>query len=348
VYGGVLTAGEYSSDRLGGPVLAELRRRRPELTWRGIAGPELREAGLQPLGDVADLGITGLAEALPGLPAAWRAHRTLRAAMRTAPLAVTIDSPDLHLRLLRGARRAGCRTVQLVAPQFWVWRAGRAKQLADGADLALCLWPFEVPLLRAHGCAAFCVGHPAVDRPMPARTASKGLRVLLLPGSRGHEIERHLPMFRAALAGIEHRATLVWAGVDKPVIDGVEVLTGPLHEHLDVDLVLVAAGTATLEVALAGVPQIAVASGTAFTQAVARMWLRRAHYALPNILLGRAAVPEIHGLELAPLAAAVRAAVDGLPGRRAAAEAVAEELRALLPPPGFAARVVDRLEPMLP
>ena len=355
----LLTAAEVSGDQLAGPVLAELAIRRPELTWTGFGGACMQRApAFRPLGDVRDLSGAGLVELLPTLPRLLRGRARLARALRRRPrLAVFVDAPDLHLPLARRARRAGVRTVQLAAPQFWAWRPGRARFLAEHLDLVLCLFAFEARRLMRAGARAVHVGHPLADRlaapgpPAPPRR-SAGPVLAVLPGSRPSEVGRHLEPFvraaRGALAGRAGEIVVPWRlATPPPPLAGVRFDPRPGADVLaEADAALVAVGTATLEAAALGTPTIAAARLHPATFAVARRLLRTRWTALPNVLLGERAIPE-HLQDLGGLRGDLRRLLDEPAEAAERADDVARRLRAELGPAGFAPRVADCLLPLL-
>jgi lipid-A-disaccharide synthase len=346
----LVSAAEASGDLLGGPLVAEISNRRPDMHITGIAGPALRAAGVAPIGRVEDLGAAGLVEVLPALPRLIRLRRRLQAALNEGRprVSVLIDAPDLHLALHGPARRAGVRTVQLVAPQFWAWRPGRARRLASVVDRVLCLFRWEVDALAAHGADAVWVGHPVLERAQ-AMTRTGGrerLCLALLPGSRTAERARCLPAFLAAaqvLAAERDLDVVVSGPLGTRMPDGVRLDPRPgLQVLAAADVALVAAGTATLEAALLGVPFVCAAALHPISAAVAKRLLSVDHVALPNIILGRRAIPEVvQDLSVQALAPPLRPFLEDPLAGQIHSRMLAEELRSALGPPGFAARAAD-------
>jgi lipid-A-disaccharide synthase len=358
----VLTACEASGDRLGAEVLGGLAGRGVRPPVVGISGPAMRSVGanLESRGDTDDLGAAGLVEIIPALPTLWRARNTLTQLLRDrAGPALLIDGPDLHLPVARRARRIPrCPIGMLVAPQYWAWRPARAGILYESVDFVLCLFRFEVEHLRSLGVLAHWVGHPAVDhaseRPFNVRTREGGLRIALLPGSRRGEVQRTLgPALRglAASLGDRPREILVPWRLPGPPPDLPNV-TFTQDEGLDVlrsaDLAVVAAGTATLEAALAGVPTVVMGRAHPITAAIARRALQVRWIGLPNLILNRAVVPEIvQDLSPARWLAPVRACLADAESGAPIASALRDELLVELGPPGFAERAADVLVPLL-
>jgi lipid-A-disaccharide synthase len=314
----------------------------------------MRAAGVEPIDRVEQLSVNGLWEVIGKLPRIRAAQAALREAMSPAPdLLITVDAPDFHLPLARHARAQGIPAVGYVSPQIWAWRPGRARTLARDLDRLLCLFPFEPALYEPHGLDARFVGHPVIDRLAGLERRPEPGCFALLPGSRAHELERLLPVFLAAAARLReerpsaHFVLGVAEGCDpgllRPAVQsGVELVEGLQAAALRCEAALVASGTATLELAVLGVPMVVAYRVHASTYAIGRALVRGVeHIALPNILAGEAVVPEhIQQLDPAVLArdllavsrdpalperlAAVKASL-GAPGASARAAAAALE-----------------------
>ena len=164
-----IIAGEPSGDRLGGALMAGLKSLRPDVTFQGIGGSEMAAQGLQSQFDMSELSVMGIAEVLPKYRALMaRINETAEAVIAARPdVMITIDSPDFSLRVAKRVKaRSDIRTVHYVAPTVWAWRPGRAKKMARFIDHVLALFPFEPPLMQAHGMDCDFVGHPVVAEPV--------------------------------------------------------------------------------------------------------------------------------------------------------------------------------------
>ncbi len=326
-----LVAGEASGDNLGAALVRDLQVRLPGARCFGVAGPRMQEAGCEAWFASDELAVMGLAEILRHLPRLLRLRRALVARLLAArPDAfVGIDSPEFNLRVARQLKAAGLPTVQYVSPQVWAWRPGRVRTIGQSVDLVLCLLPFESRFYDRHQVRAVFVGHPLADRiplvsdPLPARAAlglSPGAEVVaVLPGSRGGEV---------AQLGEPFAATLAWLRAQRPRLEfvapmanaharrlfeaalaarapGLEVrlVDGRAQEALAAaDAVLVASGTATLETTLVKRPMV-----VAYRVAPLTGWLLREmglvkteHFSQPNLLAGRALVPEFFQEQVRP------------------------------------------------
>lgn len=317
-------AGEPSGDRLAASILAALRDAcgRP-LDLTGIGGPALAAQGLASLHPMADLANIGLLQVLARAPRLLRAiDRTADAIRRHRPqLFLSVDVPDFSFRVAARLGRGRFPLAHCVAPSVWAWRAGRAAKLARLYDRLLCLLPFEPAWFLRHGLDARFIGHPALDRPLADADADRfratlGLSsdrpvVAVLAGSRERERRRLLPIFRAAVALAQERLppfTVVLPTLDEPA--GIErQWPGAIavrDERLRFDAMaaaqaaLVASGTATLELALLGVPHAVAYRLDPVSAFAARRLLRVPHVALSNLLAARPAVPECLQGECAP------------------------------------------------
>jgi lipid-A-disaccharide synthase len=317
---GVL-AGETSGDILGSRLLAALHKRYPGLQIEGIGGPLMQAQGLQSLFPMERLSVMGFVEPLKRLPELLRIRRSVyRHFMANPPdIFIGIDSPDFCLRLEWKLRRAGIPTAHLVSPSVWAWRRGRIRKIGRAVDRMLCLFPFETAIYKQHAIAADFVGHPLADEIPPqidraaARAAlglpASGRLLALLPGSRGGEVNLLAPLFlaaaqRLARADPELRFVLPAASAERmaqleallPAFQGLPLtlVQGRSREAMmAADAVLLASGTATLEALLVQCPMAVAYRMSPLSWALVSRLVKTPFAALPNILAGRALVPEL-------------------------------------------------------
>jgi lipid-A-disaccharide synthase len=317
-----MLAGEASGDVLGARLITALRAMRPELTFAGIGGPRMLEAGLPAsLFPMRELAVMGLAEILPRVISLNRRLNEAAADIeaRKPDLVVTIDSPGFALRLLKRVARLGVRRVHYVGPQVWAWRESRVKRFPGLWDLLLCLLPFEEAFFKSHGVNARFVGHPVLQSGADTGDASRfrarhGLPpgapvVVLMPGSRRTEAPRLMPVFGRAMALLaQDFPTLVPVIPSSPVVAETVatsaaswpvkplILTeiGDKHDaYAAAGAALTKSGTSTLELALAGVPMAVTYRVNPLTAAMARRLIKVRHVAMVNLLAGREIVPEL-------------------------------------------------------
>ncbi len=297
-----IVAAEASGDRLGAELVISLRRRRPGLVVEGLAGPAMRSVGVRALARAEDATAIGLVEVVGSLPRLIALGLRLEAAIVASrpDVVVTIDSPELCLRLAARLRRRGVAVVHWVAPQVWAWRPDRVRHLGRAVDTVMCLLPFEPRWLDGHVRAVF-VGHPAAAV-VPDRSAPRpGTPTFALcPGSRASELARHWPVLRAVAQRLRGRfprcgfVVPVAPTIDARALGGLDAeLVASVSGVAQADAAVVASGTATLELAALGVPMVVIYQVHPLTWAIVRRWAQIAHVALPNVIAGAPLVPEI-------------------------------------------------------
>ena len=289
----------------------------------GIGGPKMAEYGFISHWPMEKLAVRGLFEVL----AHYREIKGIRDALRDRLLAerpavfIGVDAPDFNLGLETQLKQAGIPTVHFIGPSIWAWRGARIKKIARAVSHMLVIFPFEEEIYRKAGIPATYVGHPLaevipVQPDGAAARAALGLPaeapvVAILPGSRMSELKyntqafvgavrvlaRRDPAIRfiAPMAGAAQRAyfeqLVAAAGLqDAPV----RILDGGSHAALAAaDAVLVASGTATLEVALFKKPMVIAYKMMAASWHILRRMAYQPWIGLPNILAGEFVVPEL-------------------------------------------------------
>jgi lipid-A-disaccharide synthase len=364
-------AGEGSGDALAAPVVERLG-----VDAFGLGGPRLARAGVALVADLRSLSVMGFASVVRRGPALVRAVASVvRATRARRPrAALLVGFSEVNARLAVWLRGQGMRVLWYGPPQVWAWREGRARMLATRCDRLAVLLPFEVAVWRAAGANVEYVGHPALDLPFgPAGLPRDGvravpvagkIRVAILPGSRSHEVRAHLPSLLGATHELARRHGPIMARVVRaPALDardaiwlegrarasGVPVTDEPVEAVLGSDVALVASGTATLECAALGVPPVIVYRTDPLTFAIARRLVRVPHVGLPNLVLGRAAFPELLQREvtIARIADAATAVLVAHAGHVAACGAVRAALGAGLDSQSASTRVAALLAPWL-
>jgi lipid-A-disaccharide synthase len=338
-----LVAGEASGDTLGAGLIEALRAQAPDSTFVGMAGPKMIAAGCEPWYRAEEIAVMGFFEVLPHLRRILKLRRELidRVERSNVDVYVGIDAQDFNRPAAAALKRAGIKTVQYVSPQVWAWRQSRVATIRDAVDLVLCVLPFEPKFYEAHGVNAKFVGHPLADLipfevdKADARTnlglPSAKPMLAVLPGSRGSEVSRLSAPFMATAAWLKReRPDLTvavalasdstaelfreaTAGMD---LAGVALIARRAGEVMAAaDVVLTASGTASLEALLTKRPMI-----VAYKMVPLTYWLVRRlgvsklpHFSLPNLLAGRALVPEFVQGQVRPeiLGPALLGALDG-------------------------------------
>ena len=318
-----IVAGEASGDYLGAHLISALRERIPGIEFVGIGGPRMEAAGLDSWFPMERLAVRGYVEVLGHFLGLLALRRRLASRLVAAQprLFIGVDAPDFNLSLERRLKKAGIPTVHYVSPSLWAWRGSRMAKIAAAVDKMLLLFPFEEPLYRAAGVPAAYVGHPLADA-APEEDVTDATReqlrlpagrktIALLPGSRQSELRYMAPTFVEVAKLIAARQPAVRFLVPlvsretRAIFEEAMYAAGALELPLTVlfghagdaiaaaDVVLVASGTAALEVALARKPMVITYKVAGITYRM--MWRMRylPWVGLPNIIAGEFIVPEI-------------------------------------------------------
>ncbi|MGA9755608.1 MAG: lipid-A-disaccharide synthase, partial [Desulfobaccales bacterium] len=213
----LIVAGEASGDDHAARLVAAVREFCPAAQFFGVGGEAMAAQGVRILTPASQLAVVGLLEVVGRLPAIWQALRTIGRTLKTVrpDLAILVDFPDFNFWVARLARYWRVPVMYYISPQVWAWRTYRVKTLARLTERMVVIFPFEADFYRQRGVTVDYVGHPFRETlpPLPDRRtflAQHGLdperlTIALLPGSRGSEIERHLPIILKA-AKLIHQA----------------------------------------------------------------------------------------------------------------------------------------------
>jgi lipid-A-disaccharide synthase len=318
-----MVAGETSGDLLAGRLLSGLRPHLPQARIHGIGGARMAEHGFVSDWPMDKLAVRGLFEVL----AHYREIKGIQKALCDKLLAerpaafIGVDAPDFNLGLEAKLKKAGIPTMHFISPSIWAWRGGRIRKIAESVSHMLVVFPFEEMIYREAGIPATYVGHPlaeiipmepdmlgarrALNLPVDARV------IAILPGSRMSELKYNAVafvqaakllakrdsslQFVAPMAGDRQRKyfaeLLEQAGLqDVPL----KVIDGQSHAAMAcADAVLVASGTASLEVALFKKPMVIAYKMMRASWHVMRHMAYQPWIGLPNILARDFVVPEL-------------------------------------------------------
>ncbi len=303
-------------------MVAALRSIEPDLRISALGGPGMEKAGAEIVAASADMAVMGFSEVVGTLPTLLRVRRRIwqHLSDQEVDLVVPIDFPGFNGKLASRAKRAGIPVFWLIAPQVWAWGAWRIPGFRRKIDRLGTILPFETDYFTERGFEVFPMGHPlmedygldfAFEENLSKRESRLGRRdalltIAILPGSRRQELKHLLPVLKVtsqAILGhmVDRNVRFVVSvapGMDPVVINtvfnsGVEITDRALPGLLaEADLALVCSGTASLEVALAGVPHELVYRTGALNSFLGRRLVRTPHIGLSNIILGRQMVRE--------------------------------------------------------
>ena len=315
-----LIAGEASGDLHASHLMASLKQLDQQAEFRFLGGDLMAEqAGVQPIIHYRDMAYMGFADVVKHLGKILGFLGTARRAIDEwhPDAVVLVDYPSFNLKVAKYAHNLGIPVHYFISPKVWVWKEWRVKDIRRYVDHMYCILPFEPDWYKERGYTATYVGNPTVQEVAQASAdfpdfahfiEQNGLLdrpiIALVPGSRVREIRDNLPlMLEAAARHPEYQAVIAGApsitdDLYRDVLGAkaVPVLrdkTYPLVHHARV--ALVTSGTATLETALLGAPQVACYrfNGSKWSYNFYRRLLSGKYVTLPNLITDEPVIPEL-------------------------------------------------------
>lgn len=250
---------------------------------------------------------------------------------RRPDLLICVDYKEFNFRLAKAAKAYGIKVLFYVSPQVWAWRPGRVKSYGRIIDHMAVIFPFELPYYEAYGVPVTYVGHPLAVKVKPTISRAEALKkyelvdglhreesgggdstapvIGLLPGSRANEIRRLLPVILESareLAGEFGQARFLLFQAPSVPDAAIQAEVERLDSRLDLriirgqdydvlqccDAVITVSGTATLEVALLGIPMVIIYRLSPLSYWLGRLLVKVPFIGLPNILAGKSVVRE--------------------------------------------------------
>lgn len=352
-----ISAGEASGDIHAAQLIAALRKADPEASFTFLGGDLMAaEACTPPLIHYRDMAFMGFSEVIRNLDKVLgNLSAAKKALLEEHPDAlILVDYPSFNLKLAKTAYKAGIPVYYYISPKVWAWKERRVKNIRKYCRRVLSILPFEVEFYRSrHGYDVDYVGNPSVGEvdsklaALPDRAdflRSHGLDpekplLALVPGSRVGEIRNNLPIMDAvAQRHPEMQAVVAGApGIDTQLYgkySQLPVVTGATFELVAfADVALVTSGTATLEAALIGTPQVVCyrANGSKLSYNLFKRILKVKHVSLPNLIADSAVVDEmlLHHCNPEEVDAALTPLLSDTAGRRRILTGYAEVRRRL-------------------
>lgn len=312
--------GEPSGDLHGSKLMRGIAKADPEAEFRFTGGDRMAEvAGREAmLYHYTEMSFFGFVQVALNLRTIFRQIDDVKADIeRFRPdVIILIDYPAFNLRIAKWAKARGIKVYYYIAPKVWAWKERRVKALRKYVDRLYTIFPFETEYFRGHGIEPTFCGNPLVDdiaecrKLLPARNIflaennlDKRPIVALLAGSRRSEIKANLPDMVAIARRFPELQFVVTAvrWIDSELyesyISGVEnvkyVVDRTQQTLAMAEAAIVTSGTATLETALMGIPEIVMYHVPWLYEKLKPYFLRIPYISLVNINLGREAVREL-------------------------------------------------------
>ncbi len=320
----MIITGEASGDLHGSNLVKAIHRIEPEISFFGIGGTKLQEAGTSLFYNIRSLSVMGLTEVFCKLPAIIKALNDAKRYLRTKhpDLLILIDFPEFNLKLAGEAKKHGIPVLYYISPKIWAWRTGRVKKIKSLVNRMAIILPFEEQFYREQGMETVYVGHPLLDTGLSDISfhfeENQHKKIIgLLPGSREKEVTGILPVMMAAavrltvLDGEFFFIVSVAPSMD-PVL--IEKIVAPFRSTVRFDVVtqdvkdifktcgflMAASGTVTLEAAIAGIPMVVLYKMSPLSYWLAKKVVRLEHASLVNLIAGKKVVPELLQNEASP------------------------------------------------
>jgi lipid-A-disaccharide synthase len=312
-----IIAGEQSGDLHGSNLIRGLKSADEQAEICCWGGDQMEAAGASLLMHYRKLAFMGFIAVLKNIRTIGKNMALCRQQITDfkPDVIIFIDYPGFNLRIAEFARKAGFRTFYYISPKLWAWNEKRVEKIKKYVDRMFIIFPFEVEFYRKHGITVTYNGNPLVDEiekkkaAFPAaaeirRSAGvEGLPVIaLLAGSRKHEIEfvlpqmvkmvRHFPGYRFVLAGVKNISDDFYRKYlgDAPVT----LVRDQTYEILSIsEAALVTSGTATLETALVGIPQVVCYRAAFLEMLIAWAVIKVKFISLVNLIMDSEIVREL-------------------------------------------------------
>ncbi len=318
-----IIAGEASGDLHASHLITALRERDRQAQFRFFGGDLMATAaGEAPLVHYRDMAYMGFVEVAKHLPAIMGFMKTAKREIDTwkPDAVVLVDYPSFNLKIAKHAANRDIPVHYFISPKVWVWKQWRVRDIKRYVTAMYCILPFEPQFYRNHDFTATYVGNPTVNEiasmlesflPRDAFMEQYGLDsslplIAAVPGSRRKEINDNLPlMLEAALRHDECTVAVAAApGIDDDVYEAVMQRCGmkvPVLRDCTMQLIhharvaLVTSGTATLETALLGTPQVACyrMDGSRLVYWFYSKILSGKYVTLPNLIADAPVIPEL-------------------------------------------------------
>lgn len=323
-----IIAGEASGDLHGSNLMKGLYAQDPAAAIRFWGGPKMNEvfqaneSGTGLVADYRDTAVMGFVQVIKqGRSLVKRIESCQKDILAWKPdVVILIDYPGFNLRMAEFAHKASFKVFYYIAPKVWGSREKRVSKLRDYVDKLFIVFPFEKPYFERQGVPHVYVGNPLVDAlansPQLSESKSAFLQrtglpdqpwIALLAGSRNMEIKSMMPVYMelASAWHSKHPSDLfvVAAAPSSTLADYepyigarpyVKVVFGETYGALrHARAAVINSGTASLEAALIGTPQLVSYKLSSLIPAwLARKYIKVKYISLGNLILDRLAFRE--------------------------------------------------------
>jgi len=315
----MIIAGEVSGDLLGAELSGELKNVDGNLNIIGVGGDRMKQAGVEIIYHINNLAFLGFAEVVKHIPFIRKVQSDLIKIINEKNIKniILIDYPGFNLNFAKKIKPLGVKIIYYVSPQVWAWGKGRIKRIKNLVRKMFVVFPFEEKLYLDEGIDVEFVGHPLLERIsnydfLPKEKFFKmyelnpGKEILLiLPGSRNHEVERIFPAVIEAALKLSKEFNLQTvvagaSGIDEKLFNKISepneyrVIKDHNYELMKYSKFgIIKSGTSTLEAGLFGLPMVIVYKTSLLTYYIGKNLVNLKNIGMANIISGEDIVPEL-------------------------------------------------------
>lgn len=309
-------AGEASGDLHGSNLIKALRTESNNLEFRSWGGDKMQAEGGNVVKHIRELAFMGFIEVIANLRTILRNIKVCKADIEAfkPDALILIDYPGFNLRIAEWAKENGIKVIYYISPQVWAWKQSRVHKIKRCVDHMYVILPFEKAFYATFDYEVEYLGHPLLDaidnfresqEPKAAFYKEFGLNeqpiIAILPGSRKQEVSVKLPIMLEAIKNYSDYQIIVAGApsLDKEfyaqiVSDEVKIIHGRTYDLLShAEAAIVTSGTATLETALLGIPEVVCYKGSEISYRIAKRLIKIKYISLVNLIMNREVVKEL-------------------------------------------------------
>jgi lipid-A-disaccharide synthase len=316
-----LIAGEASGDLHASNLMKAIKQKDEKAQFRYWGGDLMQRQGGALVKHIRDLAFMGFVEVLFNLVTILKNLTFCKKDILAwkPDVVILVDYPGFNLRIADFLHKKGIKVVYYISPQVWAWKQGRVKKIKKVVDKMLVILPFEKDFYSRFGMDVDFVGHPLLDALNQEKHQTRenfiqknGLEdkpvIALLPGSRKQEVDKMLSVMLQTVRAFRNYQVIV-CGVDtlgrpfyRDILEKngfseesfVKVLFGQTHEVLyHARAAAVTSGTATLETALIGTPEVVCYKGGKISYEIAKRVIKVKYISLVNLIMDKPVVKEL-------------------------------------------------------
>lgn len=315
----LIIAGEASGDLHGAALIKELKKLDSDLNFYGIGGNKMKSNDMELIYHSDRMSFLGFVEVVKHLPFIRKVQKELldEVKIRKTKFAILIDYPGFNISIAKKLKALGVEIFYYISPQVWAWGKGRVKKIRKLISKMLVVFPFEENFYKEKSVNAEFVGHPLIRELNEYNYLSKNELInkfgilpdkeilLLLPGSRKHEVKDIFPAIYLAAKKIAQKfnfqiVVACASSVDESLLretvkeNDYKIISGYTYDLMKHSKFgIIKSGTSTLEAGLLNLPMIIVYKASALTYFIGKTLVKLDNIGIVNILLGKTLLPEL-------------------------------------------------------